>query len=406
MSELINNSVLRKNALKHLILELHAGKAPEEIKKRLVAMMQKVPYGEIVEVEQELISEGLKVEEVLKLCDIHTLVLDGSIDDSSAKTAPIGHPVDTFIKENLELTKTVELLESLFDLVTKSDDSSLNDSFSKIHSLFNNLNDVEKHYQRKENLLFPYLESYGISGPPKVMWGKHDETRKLLKNAMNAFNSGNTISTEEAALLIDYVLKPAAQAIIDMIFKEEQILFPMCMDRLTDVEWYEIYKQSDEIGYCLYDPIDKWTPDGISPNDILESTDSIRLPSGSFATNEILAILNTLPVDLTFVDKNDKVKYFSQGKNRIFNRNRAIINRDVRMCHPPTSVHIIERILNDFKSGKKDKAPFWINLHDKFILIEYYALRDENGEYLGTLEVSQDLTSARQLEGEQRLLSY
>ncbi len=138
----------------------------------------------------------------------------------------------------------------------------------------------------------------------------------------------------------------------------------------------------------------------------MSSDGSIQLPSGSFTSKEIMAILNTIPADMTFVDKNDKVKYFTQGKERIFARNRAIINRDVRLCHPPGSTHIIERILDDFKSGKASHAPFWIQMKGKFIKIEYFALRDENNEYLGTLEVSQDLTENRKLEGEKRILSY
>ncbi|MDD3431041.1 MAG: PAS domain-containing protein [Bacteroidales bacterium] len=132
----------------------------------------------------------------------------------------------------------------------------------------------------------------------------------------------------------------------------------------------------------------------------------IQLASGSFSAKEILAILNTLPVDMTFVGKYDKVKYFSQGKDRIFVRNRSIINRDVRLCHPPASAHVVEKILEDFKSGKASHAPFWIQMKGKFIKIEYFALRDEQGEYLGTLEVSQDLSENRALEGERRILSY
>jgi DUF438 domain-containing protein len=138
----------------------------------------------------------------------------------------------------------------------------------------------------------------------------------------------------------------------------------------------------------------------------VRSDSSIQLPSGGFTAAEIMAILNTLPADMTFVDKNDQVKYFTQGSHRIFARSRSIINRDVRLCHPPGSVHIIEKILDDFKSGRASHAPFWIQKQGRFIHIEYFALRDENGEYLGTLEVSQDLTLLRKLEGEQRILSY
>jgi hypothetical protein len=181
----------------------------------------------------------------------------------------------------------------------------------------------------------------------------------------------------------------------------------MTMDKLTDEDWYEIYRQTNEIGYCLYDPKIEWRPEGIhiTTTTTAEKGD-IHLPSGSLNVDELLSILNALPVDLTFVDKNDKVKYFTQGRERVFDRNRAILGRDVRMCHPPSSVHVVEKILSDFKSGEADSAPFWINMQGKFIHIDYFALRSDKGDYLGTLEVSQDLTEKRKLSGDQRILSY
>jgi len=238
------------------------------------------------------------------------------------------------------------------------------------------------------------------------MWGKHDETRELLKAAAEALTAEGEITTEEAQTVVDLILIPASKAIDDMIMKEEEILFPMAMDLLTDSDWYEIQLQTLEIGYCLYDPEIEWKPEGIEEVEIEISADSIQLPSGSFMLRELIAVLNKLPVDMTFVDKNDKVKFFSQGDHRIFHRSRAILNRDVRMCHPPSSMHVVDQILNDFKSGKEDKASFWIQMGAKFILIEYYALKDDKDAYFGTLEVSQDLSYARSLEGEQRLLSY
>ncbi len=409
MSELINNSEKRKELLKHVILQIHEGHAPEELKPRLMDLMKKIPYGEIVEVEQELIAEGLPEEEILKLCDAHTQVLDGLIDLTFAKAIPAGHPVDTFKKENEELLKVADKLHHLFKNVEHLENNEqINQLILQMKGLFNNLMDVEKHYVRKENLLFPFLEKAGITGPPKVMWGKHDQTREFLKNALEALNISTEYSKDDLSGIIDIVLKPAVQAVADMTMKENEILLPMCMDKLTDVDWYEIYQQTNEIGYCLYDPEVEWKPDGI---EIVEDTnaqeDLIRLPSGSFTPKELLAILNTVPFDMTFVDKNDKVKYFSQGSERIFTRNRAILQRDVRMCHPPSSVNIVDKIIEDFRNGKEDSAPFWINMGgEKFIHIEYFALRDENGEYLGTLEVSQDLTEKRTLEGEQRLLNY
>jgi hypothetical protein len=391
-----------------MILQLHKGVAPREIRKRLAEMMQKIPYDEVVEVEQELIDEGLPETEVLRLCDIHTEALEGSIDLTGAKIVPPGHPVDTFQKENRELEGVMKKLDELFEKKSALVASIGEESYrNNLRSLFNSLMDVDKHYRRKENLLFPFLEKYGITGPPKVMWSKHDETRSFLKSAMDAILTMDFGNAELSDNTIEMQLKPAVKAIADMIMKEEEILFPMTMDKLTDENWYEIYQQTNEIGYCLYDPKVEWKPEGLLPTDKKPGDENtIHLPSGKLSVEELLSILNTLPVDLTFVDKEDKVKYFTQGKERVFDRNRAILGRDVRMCHPPASVHVVEKILNDFKSGKAESAPFWIQMKGKFIHIEYFALRNDKGEYLGTLEVSADLTGKRALTGEQRILSY
>lgn len=390
-----------------MILQLHEGIAPEEIRKQLVKLLSKIPYNEVVEVEQELINEGLPQTEMLRLCDIHTEALEGHIDLSGMKIVPPGHPVDTFKRENRELEKVVKNLRELFDDVGSLYEPIGPEAYAnRAKALFNSLMDVDKHYRKKENLLFPFLEKHGITGPPTVMWGKHDEARDLLKNALRSLDLP-AANADQMKLKIELNLAPAAKAISDMIMKEEEILFPMALDKLTEAEWYEIYRQTNEIGYCLYDPDVAWRPEGIAPVHTSQAEgDAVKLPSGSFAVNELLAILNTLPVDLTFVDKDDKVKYFTQGKERIFDRNRAIIGRDVRMCHPPSSVHVVEQILSDFKSGKERSSAFWIQMGPQFIHIEYFALRDADGSYMGTLEVSQDLTEKRALQGEQRILSY
>ncbi len=408
MSELINNARERKELLKHMILQLHEGTAPDAVRKQLTRLLGKVPYNDVVEVEQELISEGLPQEEVLKLCDIHTAALEGVLDHSEAKTAPPGHPVHTFQQENLALRKEIQALRRLFDDVEGAEaENALGPVFDEIHRHFNAMMDVEKHYLRKENLLFPFLEKHGVTGPPTVMWGKHDETRSLLKGALEALGAAESISGGEAKTVIELLLRPAAKAVEDMIGKEEEILFPMCLDTLTDEEWYEIARQSIEYGFCLYDPQDEWRPEGAEPEErVSDDTGRIQLPSGSFNPIELTAILNTIPFDMTFVDKDDTVRYFTQGRERIFARSRAILGRKVQQCHPPSSVHIVEKILDDFKSGREDHTAFWITLNERFIVIEYFALRSEAGEYLGTLEVSQDLTDKRRLEGEQRLLQY
>lgn len=410
MSELINNSRYRKEKLKELILKLHKGDDPIRVKEELTGTLRQIPYGEVVEVEQELISEGLPEEEVLRLCDIHGDVLDGHIDQTGSAIIPEGHPIDVMLKENAELLKVIGKAEKLLDGIkaTKQDDFKI--QVLQILFCFNELMDVDKHYKRKEYLIFPFLEKSGITGPPKVMWGKHDEIREQLKGAIDLLKI-EELTNEDLIDSIPLLFSPVLKALADMTKKEQDILFPMCMDILTVDDWWSIHKQTLEFGFTLYDPNIEWIPEGITEEEhehsgISANGDTIKLPSGSFTASEIMAILNTIPADMTFVDKNDKVKYFTQGKERIFARSRTIINRDVRLCHPPGSVHIIEKILDDFKSGRADHAPFWIQLHGKFIHIEYFALRDEKGEYIGTLEFSQDLTDLRKLDGERRILSY
>lgn len=407
MSELINNSQKRKELLKHMILQLHSGEAPDEVRKRLQELLRSVPYDEVVEVEQELISEGLPAEEVLKLCDIHTSVLEGHIDLSGARPVPAGHPVDTFKRENRELERVAGEMLKLLDTIGTIKESEKEFLILRLRAGLNDLMDVDKHYLRKEYLLFPVLESKGITGPPQVMWGKHDEERALLKAAIEALGSAGEITIDELKSLGELVLRPAFQGIPDMIIKEEEILLPMCMDKLNDAEWYSIYEQTMEFGYCLYDPQTEWKPEGVEASGVTWGDGKgIRLSTGSFAAEEMEALFRTMPIDITFVDKDDKVKFFSLGPDRIFTRNRAIIGRDVRMCHPPSSVNTVEQILADFKSGRESSAAFWINFQGRFIYIEYLALRGDKNEYLGTIEFTQDLTHLRELKGEQRLLSY
>jgi len=407
MSELISNAAKRKALLKHMILQLHKGEAPEEVRKQLVRIMGQVPYNEVVEVEQELIEEGLPQEEVLKLCDIHTAALEGAIDKSGAATAPPGHPAHTFLEENKALRWEIEKMGTLLDKLSALDEGApAGEIMTDLRGSFHNLMDVEKHYLRKEHLLFPFLEKHGITGPPTVMWGKHDETRELLKAADEALAEGGSLTAGEAGAAADLLFRPAMEAVSGMILKEEEILLPMTLDTLTDEEWHEIDRQSLEIGFCLYDPKDEWKPEGVDERPAEETGSRVQLPSGSFTVPELTTMLNSIPFDMTFVDRDDTVRYFTQGRERIFGRSRAIIGRKVQFCHPPSSVHIVEQILDDFRSGKQDHCRFWITLGGKFIIIEYFAMRGEDGEYLGTLEVSQDLTEKRALEGEQRLLSY
>jgi len=408
MSEIINNSRIRVDNIKKALLDLHKGISVEETRKNLSTLMEQAPYGEVVQAEQELIEEGIPVRDILQYCDLHSDALKGKIENTRVQGLPAGHPVDTFVKENLALQSVIASIKGSFNNINLiKEDKIPQEIIMAIRAVLNSLMDIEKHYVRKENLVFPFLEKHEITGPPMVMWGKHDEVRQFLKSAQQVLGEIDEVTKEEFSGIIDLVLSPALKGIEEMIYKEEQILFPMCLDVFTEIEWYEIYQQSDSVGYCLYAPTEDWTPsiEIIKASKPVEDS-KIQLSTGSFTKEELESVFASLPLDLTFVDKDDNVRYFSHGKDRIFERSKAILGRKVQFCHPPSSVHVVEKILNDFKTGEQDSAKFWINFKGKFVHIAYYAVRNEKRDYLGTLEVTQDIAPLREIEGERRLLSY
>ena len=411
MSEYINNASKRKEELRELLLQIHNGEQADAVRNRLIERLRSIPYNEVVEVEQELINDKLLTEEeILSFCDLHTAVLDGSIDLEGAKPVPAGHPVDTFKKENSAIRLQIKDFYALVEAVKGIADNQVTGYLMQLRTILNNFWDIDKHYKRKEYLLFPYLEKHHITGPPKVLWGKHDETRAQLKASVEILKTA--VSTADSLRdALASTIAPAVEMIEGMIMKEEEILFPMSMDVLNDEEWYKIYQETPEFGYTLIDPEDEWKPEGIAGTQedatINAHSGAIRLSSGNFNLEELEALFIHLPIDITFVDKDDKVRFFSHSPKRVFERNRSIIGRDVRMCHPPGSVHIVEQILEDFKAGRENKAAFWLsNFMGRFIHIEYTAVRNPEGEYLGVVEVTQDISHLRTLEGDQHLLSY
>lgn len=409
MSELIDNGAqARKEMLKHLLLQMHEGTAPDEAHKQLLHLLGLVPHGLVVEVEQELMADGMKAEEVTRLCHLHGAALQGALDRSTSSVAPDGHPAHTFAKENAALLAEIEAIDLGVARLTRISENEIPGAeLLSIREHLNALADVDKHYLRKEHLLFPYLEKHGITGPPKVMWAKHDETRELLRGASDALAAAPE-TAKQARAVVNLTVKPAAQAVRAMIEREENILLPMALETLDELEWWEIARQGADLGFCLVEPSEGWRPESVPPAEDTrdERSDRIRLPTGGFATKELEAMLNALPLDLTFVDAEDRVRYFTQGGERVFSRSRAVLGRRVQNCHPPSSVATVEGILQGFRSGKHSRAAFWIHMRGRFVHIEYVALRDGAGTYLGCLEVTQDLTAKRALEGEQRLLSW
>ena len=341
------------------------------------------------------------------MCEVHAAVFRDQLARRAPSHHPPGHPLHTLARDNRAIAEAVAAYRAAVASFPSGEGRLEDAQLAAWRAAHQRLAHVEGHYLRKEYLLFPFLEKAGIAGPPKVMWRLHDEIREHLRAAGEAVAAAADASGEELALIRDTVLLPMLNQIDGLTEKEERFLFPMCAENFADTDWAAVVEQWGQFPPLLVEPEGQWRPSPAEfPARLAEVPvdDAVRLPSGHLSLRQLTALLNTLPVDLTFVDSNDRVAFFTEGAERVFARNRAIIGRRVQDCHPPSSVHIVQRILDDMRAGRRQVAEFWITLHGRFLHIRYFAVGGEGGEYLGCLEVTQDVTAIRALEGERRLL--
>lgn len=414
MSEIINNREVmtmetteREELLKQILKELHAGENPNEVKKRYKGKIDNILISELSKMEHQLMmEEGIDPEEVRRVCSVHTEFFKetfGFAETEKEKTEPhyqIGHPVHTFFQENKEIAN---LLNNEYkQLMHSFQESQTEDVVHQLTAVLTELLEIDKHYSRKENLLFPYLEKYGINGPSNMMWSIDDFIRAAIKDLRKDLASGEW-TKEEVEKNLQFIYDEVQL----MIFREENILLPMSMEKLTEDEWIKIASEEHVIGYTFIDPPAKWEPkraDFTEGKDFLKDG-VIQLETGVLQVEQLELLMNHLPVDITYIDENDIVRYFSHGKERIFHRTKSVIGRTVKNCHPPHSAHIVEALLDDFKSGKKDSEDFWIPFKDKYVLIRYFAVRDKEGTYRGTLEFTQNIKPIQEITGQKRLMS-
>lgn len=383
----------RVATLKEIIKGLHEGKGVDAVKQEFAQLVQNVGPGEIAAMEQQLVQEGLPEEEIKRLCDVHVAVFRESLDRSSRPETPPGHPVHTFRRENAAIGEVIARIRGFLSEPGTADPGRLSIELTR-------LAEIEKHYVRKENQLFPQMENYGVTAPPKVMWAIHDDIRAQLKQVRGALarNDMATVHAQAAPLLT---------AIEDMVYKEENILFPMCLELLSQDDWANVYRGEQEIGYTLIEPEPGWQPAAAPPAPARPSAlNALPLDTGLLTLEQVNLLLTHLPVDLSFVDEHDVVRYYSEGPARIFPRSPGVIGRQVQNCHPSKSLHMVNRILEEFRAGTKDAAEFWFEMGGRFIHVRYFAMRTVEREYRGCLEVSQDVTGIRALTGSQRLLDW
>lgn len=409
MGELIDNRRQRVSVLKEIIQHLHAGAAPELVKNQLREIVRQTDATEIMAMEQELMVEGMPVDTVRSMCDLHSQVTRDLLVQL-APPLPIqpGHPVDTFNRENAALKEVIGRMRSfLTEFRELEDGTDTTEIIYRLRECANDLMDIDKHYQRKEHALFSCLERHGITGPSKVMWAKDDEVRSLLKQ-MNQAVHGCATAAGSITQSFTHSAEVALQAVEEMIFKEENILLPMSLQTLTDGEWAEVWMASAHYGWCLIEPRSGYSPQRAAEpaSSSFPKDGTITMPTGHVTVEQLSAVLSTLPLDLTFVDADDRVAFFSEGPSRIFARSRAVIGRKVQHCHPPKSVETVNRILDDFRAGRENVAEFWMNFQGKLVHVRYFAVRDIQGAYLGTVELTQDITPLKAIQGEKRLLQY
>ncbi len=391
-----------KELVKSLIKQLHEGRSPEEVKREFRSLLQNVSSTQIAQVEQELVKEGMSQEEIRKLCDVHLAVFRESLEKQKIELEA-NHPISVFMEEHNAILKYVEELKGIINNVAAA--SSYGDVAEEIRKLgyiAEHLMEVEKHNVREENVLFPYLEKHGISEPPAVMWAEHNELKEKKKQLLRLSETHEKLAFRDFARQLTEVGGYIAKALPSHVYKENHILYPAALQTIGEDEWREIREQCDELGYCCFTL--RYMKTG-GQEEVQASVELMGFETGNLTKEEVEAMLNSLPVDVTFVDTEGTVRYFNKAEGRVFPRTKAVIGRKVQMCHPPKSIHIVNQVIDDLKKGKRKSADFWIDINQRKIHIRYFPVRSQKGEIIGIMEVTQDITDVKKIEGERRLLS-
>jgi PAS domain S-box-containing protein len=396
----------RKKAFKEILKQLHAGVSPELVKERFQRLLEGVSPLEIAKIEQELVSEGISREEIQRLCDVHLAVFREQLEKQPFETSPTS-PIGILLEEHRMLQQIIQkLIESAEKVRSAGGLENVREELAQLKHVVEELLDSEKHYLREENVLFPVLEKHGITEPPAIMWMEHNQIREKKKQLKSLLENVATINFQEFKQQLGELASAINTTLNNHIFKENNILLPAAQRVVTEQEWDAVRADFDEIGYCCFTPAHLIKPAKKPATEEALAEGLLQFETGSLTKEEVEAILNTLPVDITFVDKEDAVKFFNKAERRIFVRTKAVLGRKVQLCHPQKSVHIVNRILEAFKKGEKDMAEFWINVGGRLIHIRYFAVRDKEGKYLGTVEATQDITELKKIEGEKRLLDW
>lgn len=397
----------RVEQIKTYLERLSAGEELEKVRADFAKEFKEVDPAEIMQAEQELLQGGTPLETVQKLCDVHAALFRGATSEekianaekavaasvkekklaaTAALTGITGHPLQTFTREN-------EVLEN----VIRECRNEIEKTNTLSPELFGKLREVAIHYAKKGDLLYPHLKvKYGISGPSDVMWTTDDEIRdELAALAKDMRQNKNWIERFAAAL----------QRVEDMIYKEANIFFPNCALNFTEEEWFGIYRDSKDYPVCfgvenaIWEAAEKYFKEKseafVSKKIMEKKTEEIIMPGGRLTVAQLTAMLNTIPLEITFVDEDNINRFFNEGP-KDFKRPGMAIDREVFSCHPPKVEQQVRHIIGEFRNGTLDKVPIWMEKNGKTMLVTYMAVRDAAGTYLGTMELVQDMGFAKE----------
>lgn len=400
----------KKKQLEEIIKQLDEGVPPQEVKERFKHIIEGTSAEDIARFEQELVEEGMPREHLQKLCDVHLAVFGEQVQQRELHL-PSGHPIGILMEEHKAMLERADKLKVAVGLIQEACDVVyVGDALTELKTVVKDFVDAEKHYQREENVLFPMMERHGITEPPAVMWMEHDKIRESKKKLSSLVERWNNMAFQDFKTLLAPIAEVLCELLPDHFFKENNILFPSALQVVTPAEWEDVRREFNDIGYCPFTPqyalakMQATTAEATETEAKREGV--LQFETGILTKEEAEAILDTIPLDISFVDANDSVKYFNKAEKRIFVRTRAVLGRKVQMCHPQKSIHIVTKIVEAFKTGKKDVAEFWITIEGKSVHIRFFAVRNKQGKYLGTIEVVQDITDIKKLEGQRRLLDW
>lgn len=399
MAEIINNGQERIEALSDFSRRLIRGENGRLLIEKHQCVIDTVTAGETMQVLDKLLFEGLSFETVKANTGKIINVFYKSLSSYKWDRPSEGHFLYYLMLENREVQKIMTDLKSVIKIYYNGENQDFPSLIIRLRILVEKLKAYELHYIKKENILFPYIEkAFPQYRCLKIMWSFHDDFRRIMKvldTILLAELPDKDLLNKEMGKLFFVVLP--------IIFREEQIVFPIALRAIPEKAWTEMLEQSTETGWCYIDQPYKTYNTSQTFHNLNEK---INLGTGFLNSEQLKLLLDNLTIDITYIDENDEVVYFSGAKHRIFHRSNAIIGRKVQNCHPPESVHIVNEIITAFRNGQKDHADFWIRMKDRFINIRYFALRNEQDIYKGTIEVSQDVTEVRSLKGERRLLEW